>query len=263
MSKERASYQLVKHPREQRLRAIARDFKLDAAAAAKLEDTVLDALGVLTAYRSQPNAEPNRSLRIRRLKNIDKYLRLLRGELARAKDDLGVILPFATRSALGEGFTFSTLQRLISPEVKTTNTDLMIAVRFEEAKEPGTTPPTILDLEEHSRGARQAAGLKHGGDLLRNHLAELHAPITQWLKLDRLDKGGRTVQLERQYLAYRLAEACPEILGRAAPVAVTGTFVDLCERVFEDCGLSKKGVLQLVPRVVRQLRAAAAKERDQ
>ena len=31
MSKERASYQLVKRPREQRLRAIARDFKLDAA----------------------------------------------------------------------------------------------------------------------------------------------------------------------------------------------------------------------------------------
>ena len=263
MSKEKASYQLVKRPREQSLRTIASDLKLDAAAAAKLEDVVLDTLGVLTAYRSQPNAEPNRSLRIRRLRNIDKYFGLLRGELARAKDELDVLLPFATRAALGESFTYSSLQRLIGSEVKTTNTDLMLAVRFEEAKEPGTIPPTVLDLEEHSRGARQAAGLRHGGDLLRKHLAELHAPITQWLKLDRLDKGGRTVQLERQYLAYRLAEACPEILGRAAPVAVTGTFVDLCERVFEACGLSKKGVLQLVPRVVRQLRAAAAKERDQ
>lgn len=263
MSKKKASYQLVKRPREQSLRAIARDFKLGGVAAAKLEETVLNTLAVLTAYRSQPNAEPNRSLRIRRLRNIDKYLRLLLGELARAQDDLDVILPFPTRATLGESFTFSSLQRLISPELKTTNTDLMIAVRFEEAKAPGSKPPNILDLEEHSRGARQAHGLNHGGNLLKSHLAELHAPIIQWLKLDRLDKGGRTVQLERQYLAYRLAEACPAILGRVAPVAVTGTFVDFSERVFEACGLSKTGADKLIPRMVRQLRAAAAKERDQ
>lgn len=263
MSKEKASYQLVKRPREQNLLAIARDFKLDAAAATKLKETVLDTLGVLTAYRSQPNAEPNRSLRISRLKNIDKYLRLLRGEVARAQGELDVILPSATKAALGESLTFTSLQSLISQEVKTTNTDLMIAARFKDAKEQGTKPPTMFELEEHSRGKRQALGLNHGGDLLRNHLAELHAPIIQWLKLDRLDKGGRTVQLERQYLAYRLAEACPEILGRVAPVAVTGTFVDLCDRVFEACALSKKGVDKLVTRMVRQLRAAAAKERDQ
>jgi hypothetical protein len=258
MINARTSYQLMKKPSDGALRAIADEFKLGPGAGVILEQTVLDALSVLAVYRDTPNAQPARSLRIKRLKNLDRYLRQLRSELGRAKNDLGVILPFETRALLGESFTFSALQQFLGSAVRTTNTDMMIATLFRGPRKKSAKPPTIGDLEEHGRGARQALGLTHAGELLINYLAAIHAPIIRWLELERLGRGGRPAQLERQYLVLRLAETCPQILGRPAPVAVTGKFVNLCIEVFRACGLASDGVEKLVPKIVKALREKKA-----
>ena len=60
-------------------------------------------------------------------------------------------------------------------------------------------------------------------------------------------------------MTYRLAKAAPEIIGKPAPVAVTGTFADLCTSVALACGLPEKGIAKAIPAVVRELRADQAK----
>ena len=60
-------------------------------------------------------------------------------------------------------------------------------------------------------------------------------------------------------MIYRLAKAAPEIIGKPATVAVTGTFADLCTSVALACGLPEKGIAKAIPAVVRELRADQAK----
>ena len=65
----------------------------------------------------------------------------------------------------------------------------------------------------------------------------------------------------RNYLIYQLAEAAPEITGRPATIAVTGTFVDLCTSVLLACCLPETDIAKAIPSVVRKLRADQAKRR--
>jgi hypothetical protein len=86
-------------------------------------------------------------------------------------------------------------------------------------------------------------------------------PLERWIELDRLNKGGAKPDAVRSYLIYRLAEACPDILGKAAAVSITGKFVDLCSAVLVECGLPEIGIAKAVPAVVKRLRADQAKWR--
>ena len=68
-----------------------------------------------------------------------------------------------------------------------------------------------------------------------------------------LDEGGRPADAVRRYLIYQLAQAAPEIIGKAATVGSTGKFVDLCATVLVACGMPETGIAQAIPSVVRKL----------
>jgi hypothetical protein len=114
-------------------------------------------------------------------------------------------------------------------------------------------------VEQDTRPMRGALGLKHGHLILTYLIERIHGPLGKWMELDRLNKGGRKPDLVRRYLIYRLAEAAPAFLGKAASVSTTGKFVDLCSAVLVACGLPESGIEKAIPAVVKQLRANQAK----
>ena len=109
-------------------------------------------------------------------------------------------------------------------------------------------------IEEETAPLRQTFGLRHCHVLLTSLIVQWHAEIEKQLVLERLNKGGRKVQLDRKYLLHCLALAAPRIINREAAVAVTGPFIRLCEAVLPACGLPSVGVDKVVPEIVREIR---------
>ena len=62
-----------------------------------------------------------------------------------------------------------------------------------------------------------------------------------------LDKGGRPADLVRNYLIYQLAEAAPEVIGKAATVATTGRFVELCLLFSKPAACQRRASKRLSP----------------
>ena len=123
------------------------------------------------------------------------------------------------------------------------------------------------DLVDHccadwnTRPLREAVGLNHGHLILTYLIERIHAPLKRWVELDRLNKGGRKPNAVRRHVIYRLAEAAPDILGKAASVSTTGKFVELCCAVLVACGLPESGIAKAVPPEIKRLRAEQAKWR--
>ena len=108
---------------------------------------------------------------------------------------------------------------------------------------------------------REALGLKHGHVILTYLIERIHGPLERWVELDRLNEGGRKPDAVRRYLIYRLAEAAPALLNKAASVSTTGKFVDLCSAALVACGLPESGIAKAVPPEIKRLRAEQAKWR--
>src|SRR5262249_28588799 len=117
---------------------------------------------------------------------------------------------------------------------------------------------TLASLEKDTRPMREAVGLKHGHLILTYLIEGIHGPLERWIELDRLNEGGRKPDAARRHLIYRLAEAAPGILGKAASISTTGKFVELCSAVLVACGLPERGIAKAVPPEVRRLRADQA-----
>jgi hypothetical protein len=120
---------------------------------------------------------------------------------------------------------------------------------------------TVASVEQDTRPMREALGLKHGHVILTYLIERIHGPLERWIELNRLNKGGLKPDAVRRHLIYRLAEAAPAILGKAASVSTTGKFVDLCSAALVACGLPESGIAKAVPTVVKRLRADQAKWR--
>jgi hypothetical protein len=104
------------------------------------------------------------------------------------------------------------------------------------------------------RTVREVLGLKYGHVILTSFIDRLHRPLAEWIELNRQNKGGRKPNAVRIHLIYCLAEAAPDIVGKAAGVSSTGKFVDLCTAVLVACGLPESGIAKAVPGVVSKLR---------
>jgi hypothetical protein len=110
-------------------------------------------------------------------------------------------------------------------------------------------------MEDLSRPRRETLGLEFGHLILTHFIEVIHAPFAPWLQLSRQHKGGRPADAVRRYPIYELAKAAPDIIGKSATAAVTGTFVDLCTSVLQACGLREEGIAKAIPPIVKRLRA--------
>ena len=235
---------------------IVRDCKLTDAQANKLEITLKEALDYIDSYYSKLQNRPSRDVLLKRLKLFEKALKRLQNECQRSAKLMEFFLPSDTLGFIGASLTFSAMSEALGRDVFPKNYDFQIQVKQSQGKRI-----TLASVEQDTRRTRGALGLNHGHLILTYLIERIHGPLERWMELDRLNKGGRKADPVRRYLIYRLAEAAPAILGKAASVSTTGKFVDLCSAVLVACGLPQSGIAKAIPAVVKQLRANQAKWR--
>ena len=235
---------------------IFRDCKLKDAQANTLESTLKQALDEIDSYYSKLQNRPSRDVQVKHLKLFEKALKRLRDEWQRGAKLMEFFLPSDTLDFIGESLTFSAMSEALGRDVFPKNYDFQIQVKQSQGKRI-----TLASLEQDTRPTRGALGLKHGHLILTYLIERIHGPLERWIELDRLNEGGRPPDAVRSHLIYRLAEAAPAILGKAASVSKTGELVDLCSAVLVACGLPESGIAEAIPTVVKRLRADQAKWR--
>jgi len=231
---------------------IVRDCKLTDAQANTLESTLKEALDAIERYYERPS----RDVQVKHLKLLEKALKRLRDECQRSAKLMEFFLPSDTLGFIGESLTFLAMSEALGRDVFPKGYDFKIEFKQSQGKRI-----TVASVEQDTRPMREALGLKHGHLILTYLIEGVHRPLERWIELDRLNKGGRKPDAVRTYLIYRLAEASPDILGKAAAVSTTGKFVDLCSAVLVACGLPESAIAKAVPTVVKRLRADQAKWR--
>jgi len=235
---------------------IVHDCKLTDAQANTLESTLKEALDAIERYYSELQNQPSRDVLVKHLKRFEKALKRLKDECQRSAKLMESFLPSDTLDFIGESLTFSAMSEALGRDVFPKGYDFKIEFKQSQGKRI-----TVASVEQDTRPMREALGLKHGHLILTYLIEEVHSPLERWIAVDRLNKGGRKPDAVRTYLIYRLAEASPDILGKAAAVSTTGKFVDLCSAVLVACGLPESGIAKAVPTVVKRLRADQAKWR--
>ena len=235
---------------------IVHDCKLTNAQANKLQITLQEALDDIDLYYSKLRNRPSRDVLVERLKRFEKSLKRLQNECQRSAKLMESFLPFDTLGFIGQSLTFSAMSEALGRDVFPNNYDFQIDFKRSQGRQI-----TLESMEQDTWPMREALGLKHGHLILTYLIEGVHSPLERWIAVDRLNKGGRKPDAVRTYLIYRLAEASPDILGKAAAVSTTGKFVDLCSAVLVACGLPESGIAKAVPGVVKRLRADQAKWR--
>jgi hypothetical protein len=231
---------------------IVRDFKLTPAQAGTLEITLEEAIDGLSRYQK---SQPNRRLLVDRLKRFEKAIAHLHDECRHSADLMQFFLPHNTQAYIGQSMTFSTMSEAVGRDVFPRNFDFQIKFKLSQNERI-----TLPSLEQHTRPMRQALGLKHGHLILAHFIERIHAPLARWIELNRLNKGGRYADVVRRYLIYQLAEAAPQIIGKPAAVAVTGTSI-FALRCCKPVACRKAASPRPFPPVVRKLRADQIKSR--
>jgi hypothetical protein len=235
---------------------IVRDCKLTDAQANTLESTLKEALDAIERYCSKLQERPSRDVQVKHLKLFEKALKRLQNECQRSAKLMEFFLPSDTLGFIGESLTFSAMSKAVGRDVFPKHYDFQIDIKQSQGKRI-----TLASLERDTRPMREAVGLKHGHLILTYLIEGIHGPLERWIEVDTLNKGGRKPDAVRTYLIYRLAEASPDILGKAAAVSTTGKFVDLCSAVLVACSLPESGIAKAIPTVVKRLRADQAKWR--
>jgi hypothetical protein len=235
---------------------IVRDCKLTHAQAHELEITLAETLDDIDRYHSKLQNRPSRDVLVEHLKRFEKTVNRLRNECQHSAELMEFFLPFDTLGVLGQSLTFSAMSEALGRDVFPKNFDFQIEFKRSQGERI-----TLASLERDTQPMREALGLKHGHLILTYLIERIHAPLERWIELDRLNKGGRKPDAVRRHLIYRLAQAAPGILGKPAPIAITGRFVDLCSAVLVGCGLPEGGIAKAIPGVVKKLRADQAKWR--
>jgi hypothetical protein len=246
----------VSFPEPESWANIVRDCKLTNAQANTLEITLQGALDDIDRYYSKLQNRPSRDVLVKHLKLFEKALKRLRNECQGGAKLMEFFLPSDTLGVIGQSLTFSAMSEALGRDVFPKHYDFRI-----ECKQSHGERITLASLEQETRPTRGALGLKHGHLILTYLIQRIHGPLESWIELDRLNKGGRKPDAVRSHLIYRLAEAAPAILGKAASVSITGKFVDLCFAVLVACGLPESGIAKAIPAVVKRLRADRAKWR--
>ncbi len=224
------------------------------AQANELESVLRDALDEVARYHAKLLNQPKRDVAVDHLKKFEKALKGLQLQCQRSTKLMEFFLPLDALSFLGQSLTFSAMSEALGKDVFPRNFDYQIEFNQSQGERI-----TLASLERDTRPLREALGLKHGHLILTYLVERIHKPLERWIEMDRLNKGGRKPDAVRRHLIYRLTQAAPGILGKAAPVSTMGKFVDLCTAVLVACGLLESGIAKAVPQVVRKLRAETSK----
>lgn len=235
-------------PSKQAFSRIVRQFDLDIKQAAELralvEHFLADAHQHLDRLEKSP---PQRDL-AKRLRRIERYLRLAREEAERGKSVLDGILPGELSRMIGGMLTYAALEKYTGEtRAPIVAEQKMKAVR---GKRGGLS---IRFLEEHTAFERESIGQKHAAFLFVGLLAELHRPLGRWVERDKRKAGVRP-NVFQDLLIGRLAAASMRVLGSRATSTAKGRFVDLCIALLDGMRVPSGNVAKAVGVVLKKRR---------
>jgi hypothetical protein len=226
---------------------LVHNLKLKPDQTCVLQEIIRGAVDQLARFEETRMPKKLRALLTKRLEQLERAFKPLLAEVNRSPDLLIQFLPSDLLEHIGNLLTFTAIGDALGQKVFPSNAGIIkLRAKKEEL--------TVAALEECHASQRRSLGLKNGDVILKYLIQSLYSPLANWVKLNKLNKGGRPADLSRQYLIWRLAEAAPEIIGKPAPIARSGAFVDLCEQVMLACGLSGRGIEWLAEEIVGKMR---------
>ena len=224
-------------------------FHLNDDQAHNLTVVLQQVIADLDQFRATMDAMPKRSQLVSRIKRLEKAFGNVASELKRAEKDLSHLLPHNVGSFIGLAMNFTAMGQALGKEEFPVFVDLEIERGIRDNRHL-----TQKQIEEAGNPKRESLGLNHSHVLLPYLINGMHEPLRLWVELDRKNKGGRTPNMLRRYLAYWLVYEADGILGKKPTISQSGKFVEFCEAVFEACRLSYDGLDKILPALVKRVR---------
>ena len=120
-----------------------------------------------------------------------------------------------------------------------------------EKIEPATF--TEQQMEAADQQLKRNVGLAHADKLLIHVLDTLIQPIDEFHEeRKRLNKGGRSLDKSRRDFVLGMALNAEKIIGEKPSSDVKGKFFDLCELVFEMCGVPRENLKNIIVEVLKE-----------
>lgn len=236
-------------PTETDWQDLIKRFRLSDDQAHNLSVVLQQVIADLDQFRAVVDAMPKRSQLVSRIKRLEKVFGNVASELKRAEKDLPHLLPHDVGSFIGLSMNFTAIGEALGKEEFPVFVDLEI--------ERGIRDNRLLtqkQIEKAGNPKRESLGLNHSHVLLPYLINGIYEPLRLWVELDRKNKGGRTPNMLRRYLAYWLIYEAEDILGKKPMIAQNGKFVEFCEAVFDACSLSYDGLDKILPALVKRVR---------
>jgi len=231
-----------------------RNLQLSKTGQSRLLDILRDVNADVEMQNLYVRNHLTRDKSIRKLKELEKAAKKLRTVLIENEKLLPDFIPHQPLENIGKLFTVSAINEAIGRDIRPAAPSKKM---LQLLKEKNIAPSRITkgDAEEADQQIRRDAGLAYADKLLVHALDTLIQPIEKWHEdRKRLSKGGRTKdQFRREFMA-QLLENANDIIGEELSFDVKGNFFELCELVFNICGVSTDGIKHLISDIVRDFR---------
>lgn len=237
-----AEFQL---PDEEGFADIIRECKLGPAQQTALRATLGDVAANCKGIGTSPS---DRQLKTA-LKALDKAFDRLRRQLDRqdVTSALGVIETYGTMGYLLSSTAVVGLANDADSEVAAVDVERVLARKHFES-----TPLRQSDLDALCLVDRQRRLNDQTAEAMRLVVAQMHSPISSWLRLAGRDKGGNRPKMDREWLILLLARDAQKIIGHPSSSAQTSPFFKLCTAVLGACHFDCSGYEDAVERCLKK-----------
>lgn len=250
-TKEYEKVMPFKFPSKEDLDAVASTLKLSLVEKAYLYELLGEIELDIEQKRLYFENHLSRVESIKKLDEVGRAARKLRDILIENQKLLLDFLPHRALEGVGELFAFSTINEVIGRDIRHVEpSDKMLQLMQNENIEPATF--TEEQVEAADRQLKRNLGLSEAGKLIIHVLNTLIQPIEEFHEeRRRSSKGGRSPDRSRRNFILVLARNAEKIIGEKPSSDVKSKFFDLCELVFDICGVPKENLKNLIGEVLR------------
>lgn len=226
-----------------------RTLGLSESGEACLLDLLLEINADIEMQKLHTDNHLTRDQAIKKLKEIEKAAKALRALISENEKQLPDFIPHGALEEIGGLFTSSTITKAIGRDLRS---EAFIDATQQALINKSSKFPEQEIADELVR-IKANAGLVYAGKLLVHVLDTLIQPIDEWHEeRRRQNKGGRTADRSRRDFVLILALNAEKIIGEKPGADVKSKFFDLCEIVFEICGVPTENLKKLIGEVLRE-----------
>jgi hypothetical protein len=184
---------------------------------------------------------------LEKLEDVEKAAKALRSVLIENEKMLPDFIPHRALEEVIRLFTFATITKAIGRDLRS---EALIEAT-EQVLIKKSDKFTRQEIADEYLQIKSNAGLAYAGKLLVHALDTLIQPIEAWHdERRRQNNGGRTTDRSRRNFILVLALNAEKIIGEKPRSDVKSRFFDLCEVVFEICGVPCENLKNLIDEVL-------------